>query len=175
MKNLLYAFLILLTFSCSKESDTEITPGQSGTLNIVGTWSSDYIFTVSQKSGANALNSTINSPNGSVITFKSDGTFTMQKFSIGDYGFDSFKAGTINGTFLVKANKVSLTTDENVKFSFTASVSKVTELELTLSKDLIVEGLEASKTALSAEAYQTKTAAISVYTRYDQQAYFTKD
>lgn len=175
MKNLLYAFFILLTFSCSKESDKEITPGQTGDLNIIGTWESDYVFTVSQKSGANVLNSTINSPDGSAVTFNSDGTFSMNKFSIGDYGFDSFKAGIINGTFLVKANKVTLTTDAGVKHSFTASVSKVTELELTLTKDLIVEGLEASKTALSAEDYDTKSAAISVYTRYDQQAYFTKD
>ncbi|WP_341228470.1 hypothetical protein [uncultured Arcticibacterium sp.] len=174
MKNLLLAFLIIFTFSCTKDGDTEITPGQTGDLNIVGTWESDYVFTVSQKSGANALNSTINSPDGSVVTFNSDGTFTMNKFSIGDYGFDSFKAGTINGTFLVKANKVTLTTDAGVKHSFTASVSKVTEMEMNLTKELIKESLESSKAALTDTEYQAKSSAISVYERYDQSGYFTK-
>ncbi|AWW00670.1 hypothetical protein [Arcticibacterium luteifluviistationis] len=179
MKNLLFAFLIIFTFSCTKDSDSEMEPEQESeqqsTLNIVGTWESDYIFTVSQKSGANVLNSTINSPDGSQVVFMKDGTFNMNKFSIGDYGFDSFKAGTIKGTYTLIANKVTLTTDAGVEHSFTASISKVTELEINLTKELIKASLEASKTALTDTEYQTKNSAISVYERYDQSGYFTKD
>lgn len=105
---LLFAFVSVAVFSCSKDDDNNSQPDNA---KIVGTWNAQSVHTVIETKDDEEKfeeTNTYEDDGGdySTITFKSDGSYTAK--SVADGQTESSR-----GTYSLKKGKLTVTPDDN--------------------------------------------------------------